>query len=106
MARRHLSKRNAKDIASERVDRLFEEAAREAGSGNDGRAKKHVELALRMSERHKIRASHKREYCSECHAFFVPPRNVRVRTRSGRVAMTCLACGHVQRYPIKRGNRA
>ena len=101
-----MSKKSAKEIASERVDNLFTEAAREAASGNESRAKRHVELALRMSERPKIRASHKREYCSECHAFFVPPKNVRVRTRSGRVAMTCLGCGHVQRYPISQKRRA
>lgn len=76
MARRHVSKRGAKDIAEERVDILFEEASSEARKGNDERAKKYVGLALRMSERHKVKASHKRTYCPECHAYFVPPRNL------------------------------
>jgi len=101
MARRHVSKRGAKDIAEERVDVLFEEAARAALSGDDAHAKRYVELALRMSERHKVRARHKRTYCPECHSYFVPPRTVRVRTGSGRVCMTCLSCGHVTRYPLK-----
>lgn len=101
MARRHLSRKGAKDIAEERVDILFEEAEAEARKGNDLRAKRYVELALRMSERHKVRARHKRTYCPACNSFFAPPRNVRVRTRSGRVAMTCLSCGHVLRYPLK-----
>lgn len=100
MARRHLSKRGAKDIAEERVDILFEEAAAEAKRGEDARARRYVEMALRMSERHKVRAKHKRTYCPECHAYFAPPRNVRVRTGSGRVSITCLSCGHVQRYPL------
>ncbi|MGD9963408.1 MAG: ribonuclease P protein component 4 [Thermoplasmata archaeon] len=103
MARRHVSKRGAKDIAEERVDILFEEAAAEARRGNDVRAKRYVGLALRMSERHKVKASHKRTYCPECHVYFVPPRNVRVRTGSGRVSMTCLSCGHVLRYPLRAG---
>lgn len=101
MARRRVSKRGAKDIAEERVDILFEEAAAEAVRGDDVRARRYVGLALRMSERHKVRASHKRTYCPECHTYFVPPRNVRVRTGSGRVSMTCLACGHVLRYPMR-----
>lgn len=101
MARRHVSKKGAKDIAEERVDILFREAEAEARRGNDPRAKRYVELALRMSERHKVKASHKRTYCPECHVFFVPPRNVRVRTRSGKVAMTCLSCGHILRYPVR-----
>jgi ribonuclease P protein subunit RPR2 len=105
MARRHLSRKSAKDIAEDRVDILFEEAANEAKSGRDERAKRYVEMALKMSARHKIRATHKREFCPQCHVFFIAPRNVRVRTGSGRVAMTCLSCGHVQRYPIKVSKR-
>jgi ribonuclease P protein subunit RPR2 len=101
MARRHVSKRGAKDIAEERVDVLFEEAEAEARKGDDARARRYVGLALRMSERHKVKARHKRTYCPECLTYFVPPRNVRVRTNSGRVTMTCLSCGHVQRYPMR-----
>lgn len=96
-----MSKRGAKDIAEERVDVLFEEAAAEAKGGADARARRYVDLALRMSERHKVRASHKRTYCPQCHTYFVPPRTVRVRTRQGRVSMTCLSCGHVLRYPVR-----
>ncbi len=106
MARRHVSKRGAKDIAEERVDILFDEAAAEARRGDDARARRYVGLALRMSERHKVRARHKRTYCPQCHAYFVPPRNVRVRTGSGRVSMTCLGCGHVLRYPLRAKGRA
>jgi ribonuclease P protein subunit RPR2 len=105
MARRHVSKRDAKDLAEERVDRLFDLAEESALGGNDVRAKRYVDLALRMSERHKVRAIHKRRYCPECHAFFVPPRTVRVRTGSGRVSMTCLGCGHVTRYPLEGRSR-
>jgi len=102
MARRHVSKRGAKDIAEDRVDILFDEAAAEARKGNDERARRYVRLALRMSERHKVRARHKRTYCPACHTYFVPPRNVRVRTRSDRVSMTCLSCGNVLRYPLRQ----
>ncbi|MBE0518522.1 MAG: ribonuclease P [Thermoplasmata archaeon] len=101
MARRHLSRSDARDIAEERVDRLFELAEKEGVAGNDERARRYVGLALKMNERHKVRARHKRKYCPECHVYFTPPRNVRVRTRSGNVAMTCLSCGNVLRYPLK-----
>ncbi len=101
MARRHLSRNDARGIAEERVDRLFE-LAEEAGlAGNDERARRYVGLALKMNERHKVRARHKRRYCPACHVFFTPPRNVRVRIGSGNVAMTCLSCGNVLRYPLK-----
>jgi ribonuclease P protein subunit RPR2 len=105
MGRRHVAKRDAKDIARERIDRLFELAQQETASGNAERAKRYVSLALRMGERHKVRTGHKRTYCPTCHMFFLPPRNVRVRTRSGRIAMTCLGCGNVLRYPLSSGRR-
>jgi ribonuclease P protein subunit RPR2 len=100
MGRRHLGKKSAKDIASERIDQLFELAELEEINGNRERSKRYVSLALRIGERHKVPAGHKRSYCPECHSYFVPPRNVRVRTGRGRISMTCLVCGHVIRYPL------
>lgn len=102
MSRRYVGKKDAKDIAKERIDRLFELAEREARAGNRVRSRRYVALALRMGERHKVRAGHKRTYCAKCLSFFVPPRNVRVRTGRGRVSMTCLECGWVARYPLNR----
>jgi len=105
MSRRHLGKKSAKDIASERIEQLFELAELEEVNGNHERSKRYVSLALRIGERHKVPSGHKRSYCPECLSYFVPPRNVRVRTGRGRVSMTCLSCGHVLRYPIKTSRR-
>jgi len=105
MGRRHVAKRDAKDIARERIDRLFDLAQWETVSGNDERAKRYVSLALRIGERHKVRTGHKRTYCPACHSYFLPPKNVRVRTRSGRIAMTCLGCGNVLRFQLSQGRR-
>lgn len=102
MSRRYVDKRDAKDIAKERIDRLFSLAEREARAGNAARARRYVALALRMGERHKVRPGHKRTYCGECLTYFVPPRNVRVRTGRGWVSITCLECGAIARYPLSR----
>ncbi len=103
MARRHLSKKQARGIAEQQVSRLFELAEIEARAGKDDRASRYVSLALRVSERYKTPARHKRTYCPSCHAFFVPPRNVRVRTGKQRLSLTCLKCGNIQRFPIGKG---
>ncbi len=100
MARRQVSKKDAKRLAEEQVDRLFELAGIEARAGNDERATRYVSLAVRVIERYKVPARHKRTYCPSCHAFLVPPRNVRVRTGSKRLTVSCLRCGHIQRFPI------
>lgn len=97
-----MGKRDAKDIARERIEKLFKLAEQEALAGSQARAKRYVTLALRLGERHKVRASHKRTYCPKCLAYFTPPKNLRVRTRRGRVSMTCLECGHIIRFPVKR----
>jgi ribonuclease P protein subunit RPR2 len=100
MARRHLGKRDAKGIAVDRIEGLFALAQSEAKVGRHDRAKRYVSLALRIGERHKVRPGHKREYCPNCHAYFVPPVNVRSRTGAGKVVITCLGCGHILRFPL------
>ncbi len=105
MARRHVGKKDAISIAGERVDKLFALAEEEAIAGNEARAKRYVSLALRISQRHRVPARHKRKYCPECHSYFLPPRNIRVRLSKGMVVMTCLGCGHVLRYPTRRRMR-
>jgi len=105
MGRRHLGKRDAKDIARERIDGLFALAEQEVHKGSAERSKRYVSLALRIGERHKVRTGHKRTYCPKCHAFFAPPINVRVRTGRGNISMTCLACGHISRYPLVQKRR-
>lgn len=103
MGRRHVGKRDAKDIAKERIESLFKLAEHEARFGDFRRSRRYVSLALRMGERHKVRAGHKRTYCPECKIFFAPPKNVRVRTGRGWVSLTCLECGHISRYPMRAG---
>jgi len=101
MGRRHVAKGDAKDIARDRIDRLFELAEQQAISGNQKLSKRYVSLALRMGERHKVRAGHKRTYCPSCHSYFVPSANMRVRMTGKRITITCLSCGRIVRYPIR-----
>jgi ribonuclease P protein subunit RPR2 len=105
MARRHLGKKDAKGIAAERIEVLFEMAGTEAKAGKHDRARRYVALALRIGERHKVRPGHKREYCPSCHAYFVPALNARSRTGSGHVIITCLDCGNILRFPLGEKRR-
>jgi len=106
MTRRHVGKRDAKGIAADRIEGLFRLAGSEARAGNHERAKRYVALALRIGERHKVRSGHKREYCPSCLAYFVPAANVRSRVGPGRVVITCLSCGHIQRLPLGKQGRS
>lgn len=105
MGRRHVGRIDAKEIAKERVDGLFELAQLEASKSNYQRAQRYVSLALRIGQRHKVRAGHKRTYCPACHSYFIPSVNVRVRTSRKNLVMTCLECGHILRYPLAISKR-
>lgn len=91
-------------IALERMGTLFRLAEQEAIARRDGRARRYVELARRIGTRHNVRVPRefKRKFCRGCGAYFVPPQNVRVRVGRGKIVVTCLACGSVQRMPYLR----
>ncbi|MEM3793820.1 MAG: hypothetical protein QXS76_02800, partial [Candidatus Bathyarchaeia archaeon] len=41
--------------------------------------------------------------CKGCGALLIPPKNCRVRIRSGgnpRIVLTCLDCGSIKRFPM------
>lgn len=104
--RRH--KGHERRIALERMETLFRLAEREALARKDARARRYVELARRIGMRYNVRVprAFKRSFCKACGAFLVPSLSARVRVGGSRVAITCLACGSVQRFPYRREQAA
>ncbi len=90
-------------IALERMEILFGLAEKEALQGHAGRARRYVDLARRLGMRYNVRVppAFKRRFCKECLAYLVPSLNARVRVGRGRVVVTCLSCGSVQRLPFR-----
>jgi ribonuclease P protein subunit RPR2 len=90
-------------IALERMGILFGLARDEALHGRSARARRYVELARRIGMRYNVRvpSEFKRRFCKECQAYLVPSVNARVRVGRGRVVVTCMACGAVQRFPFR-----
>ncbi|MCU4140846.1 MAG: Ribonuclease P protein subunit RPR2 [Methanophagales archaeon] len=107
-------RRRRKDIAFQRIERLFElaeEAAKEARM-REGREREEMErrsdryvlLARKISMRHRVRIPRhlKMWICKRCNAFLIPGRNARVRLRRGEyITITCLRCGAEKRRPYK-----
>jgi len=83
---------------------LFGVAEGEALQRHAGRARRYVELARRIGMRYNVRvpAPFKRSFCKKCLAFLLPSVSARVRVGRGRVVVTCITCGAVQRYPYRR----
>lgn len=91
-------------IAVERMSTLFRLAESEALQRHADRARRYVELARRLGMRYNVRvpAAFKRSFCKKCLAFLLPSVSARIRVGRGRVVVTCIACGAVQRYPYRR----
>ena len=90
-------------IALERMVVLFRLAEKEALLGHAPRARRYVDLARRIGMRYNVRVppEFKRRFCKACRTYFVPGVNARVRVGRGRVVVTCLGCGAVQRLPYR-----
>jgi len=93
MPKPQFSKEEQKKIALERIKVLFKEAA-EVFPKNKALANRYVQLARNIAMKVKIRIplEYRRRFCKHCHAYLVPGVNSRVRTRDGKVIISCLEC--------------
>ncbi len=90
-------------IALERMDVLLHLAEKEALARHEVRARRYVDLARRIGMRYNVRVppEFRRRFCKKCLAYLVPSLNARVRVGSGRLTVTCLTCGSIQRLPYR-----
>jgi ribonuclease P protein subunit RPR2 len=73
-----------------------------AENASPAMAKKLVAQARRLVQKSRIRLpiQLKRRFCKHCGAFWVPGRNVRVRTRGRKIVYYCLECKTLKRIPV------
>ena len=96
-----------RDLALQRIKRLvmFAEQVRAV---EPELADRYGELALAIARKARLHYPDflKARVCRRCGAWLVPGVTARVRLRRrGRmkyIAVTCLKCGYVRRYPLKR----
>lgn len=96
-------KRRRKQIARERIDRLFHQAEKQALTGNMELAHRYIALARKLSMRYLVRLTSKqrRRICSHCYRYLMPGTNCRVRAGDQRLTITCQECGGVTRFPYR-----
>ncbi|MFQ6135570.1 MAG: ribonuclease P protein component 4 [Candidatus Hydrothermarchaeales archaeon] len=95
-----------KDIALDRIEILMQRAD-DVFHEDRERADRYAELARKIAMRHNARMPKrwKRRICKKCHAFLKPGYNCRVRTKDGKMVVTCLECGNVARMPFTAERR-
>jgi ribonuclease P protein subunit RPR2 len=83
-----------KEIALERIYRLFELAGKEFGKGNSERANRYIELALKISSRNKatIPTELKTSFCKKCHCFLKNGKNAELKKTDRWVEVNCKEC--------------
>ena len=90
----------ARDMAKQRITRLFELADSEF-KAHPGRSDRYVKLARRIGMRYRLRLppEFKRKICKHCHTYLVQGATARTRLRGAYAATTCMACGKQMRRP-------
>jgi len=90
----------AKDMAYERILRLFELADMEFRKHPE-RSDRYVQLARRIGMRYRVRMPPelKHRICRHCHSYLVQGATARTRLQGTHISTTCLACGKQMRRP-------
>jgi len=88
----------AKDMAYQRIIRLFE-LARMEFKKNPGYSNRYVQLARKIGMRYRVRMPQglKRQICKHCHAYLVQGVTARTRLKGTHIITTCISCGKQMR---------
>jgi ribonuclease P protein subunit RPR2 len=94
-----------KDIAKERIKKLFEEAEKEF-SKHPERADRYVEMARKIAMKTKVRLTEYRtKFCKHCYKYLKPGRNCRVRTKNKKMVYHCNNCKRYTKFPYSKEKR-
>lgn len=91
------------ELAKERLDILFREAASAAKSGRFDRANRYIFLARKLVMKYNVKfdREQRRRFCHKCHHYLYPGKNVivRINAKTKAVEYKCGDCKHINRYP-------
>ena len=94
---------NNKEIARERIKKLFEEADK-VFDKDKNLANRYVKLARKIAMKLNLRIprGYKRRFCKHCYSYLKPGKNLRVRTKNNKVVYYCLECKKFMRFPLSK----
>ncbi|HOV52562.1 MAG TPA: ribonuclease P [Methanothrix sp.] len=97
--RRRKDSHKARDLAVQRMERLFSLAAKEYETHPE-RSNRYVQIALKISARTRVRMPRqlKSFVCKSC-GCYLSASGRRVRLREGILVTTCSSCGKQMRRP-------
>lgn len=88
-------------VAKSRINELFKQA-KGIFDADPRLSDRYVTLARRLSMKYKVplTSAQKRIFCKHCYHFLMPGKNLRVRTRVGKLVYYCENCKKYWRKPI------
>jgi len=97
-----MNKSKIREIATERIYRLFELAEQESAKHPE-RSKRYVQLARKIGTRNKAKISKelKLKFCKKCGAFLKEGKNSEVKKENSYAVVKCNECSFVKRYGLK-----
>ena len=97
-----IPKSKQREIAQERIKILFQQATA-IFSNNPALAHRYITLARKIAMKVKARIplEYKRRFCKHCYKYLQHGVNARVRTRKGKVIISCFECKKFMRIPIR-----
>jgi len=97
-----------RQIARERIKKLFEEAEKEF-SKHPERAHRYVELARKIAMKTKVKmGNYKTKFCKHCYKYLKAGINCRVRAKNKKMVYYCMECKRYTKFPYikeKRGRK-
>lgn len=99
-----VSKRTFKKALAKRAIQLIELAIKEAESDNIDLARNYVRLAREYAKygKFKLPLEYRQKFCRKCNVPLIPGKTLRVRIKSKVLIKSCLLCGWIRRYELKK----
>jgi ribonuclease P protein subunit RPR2 len=101
---KHISKTALRSLGEERVLTLTSLSEAAVRDGRSDRAKRYVDLSLRICGKARVKMPDGFRYCKKCLVPLVPGINCRVRLTTHKVVSVC-ECGNVWRMPYLKEQR-
>ena len=97
-----VKKQKRKEIALERIHRLFELAEQEFDK-NPERSKRYIELARKLGTRNRvvIPAELKKRFCKKCGILLIEGKNAEHTPEKEIIKIKCTECGYSFKKPAK-----
>jgi ribonuclease P protein subunit RPR2 len=101
---KHISKTALRSLGEQRVLTLTALADEAVRAGRDDRARRYVDLSLRICGKARVRMPEDFRYCKECFLPLIPGVNCTVRLTGHKVVASC-KCGGIRRRPYLKEQR-